>query len=227
MCCRQGPPGLHGVPGVSGAPGGYGMPGPRGKPGLPGESGLRGERGFPGYPGERGRDGPPGPPGYMNIIGSSCPGGADCPPGSHGSHGPPGLPVQQERRVAFSVSMTDRFRGNNGQVIMFDETFANIGQGFNLNTGKFTCPFSGVYVFMYNIGIKDAHPKVSLMKNGERMASVYSTYGDSHGQISNGLILPLVFGDAVWLKFIDFNRMQVYSSENRFTNFSGFLLYGP
>ncbi len=245
-CCR-GLPGPPGVPGVPGSLGTYGMPGPRGKTGLPGEPGLRGERGFLGLSGETGEPGPVGPVGPPGLDGTQGLPGIAGSRGLSGSRGPrgfvgrpgmpgfygqkgergyPGMPSPQQQQVAFSVSLTNRFSGDRGQVILFDEVFTNIGESFSVLDGKFRCPAAGIYVFMYNIGLKEDHPKIGLMKNGERMATVYSTRDtNEHGQLSSGLILPLVYGDSVWLQFLDENGRQVYSDQSRVTNFSGFLLY--
>ncbi|XP_072021989.1 uncharacterized protein [Amphiura filiformis] len=247
--CCHGLPGPPGVPGVPGSLGTYGMPGPRGKSGLPGDPGLRGERGFKGLPGEAGVAGPVGPvgptgldgvKGLPGIAGPSGPSGSIGPrgytgrsgrPGFYGQKGErgyPGTPARQQRKVAFSVSLTDSFSVDmpSGRIIVFDEIFTNIGEGFNISDGKFKCPVPGVYVFMYNIGLQEDQLNIGLMKNGERMSTVYSTRraADEHGQMSSGLILPLVYGDAVWIEFLDENGRQIYSDQSRVTNWSGFLL---
>ncbi|XP_072045034.1 uncharacterized protein [Amphiura filiformis] len=237
--CCQGPGGIPGIPGTAGHNGlaGHGrdgMKGDRGESGmnikgdkgetgfgqvgLPGPQGLRGEKGDlgVGLPGKTGPRGLLGPVGIQGIPGGP---GAVGQKGQKGDNG-------QSRKSAFTAVKTSTQTGNANDVLEFDTTSVNINEHFSLATNKFTCVFPGTYVFMYSILIY--HPTevhINLVKNGNLVVTAHTRTGgfsNDADAASNSAILNLQSGDQVWLKF-QYGGRQVLG--NRYSSFSGFLLY--
>ena len=71
-------------------------------------------------------------------------------------------------------------------------------------------------------------PHIRLVKDGSNIAGVHirdaqSSVNNFH-QSSNMAILQLAVGNQVWLQFVNFGR-QVFSNNEKYVSFSGFLLY--
>ncbi|XP_071480543.1 complement C1q-like protein 2 [Diadema antillarum] len=211
-----GPPGLPGRDGMSGTPGAAGVPGLNG---LPGEKGSKGERGevvtreIPCAKEETGTQGDSGPPGR----------GAN--PDLTG--GPPGLAHRSSAsyRSAFTAARTFDVYGHSDvhKDLTFDHVVSNIGGHFNATTGHFKCAINGTYFFMFSIG-HNRDTLVVLLKNGEKLVGIHGDSGNSLRQsYTNSAIVDLVVKDDVWLQVKQ--RHSVSGTNDRFTTFTGFLLY--
>ncbi|XP_072045035.1 complement C1q tumor necrosis factor-related protein 4-like [Amphiura filiformis] len=226
--CCQGPGGIPGIPGTAGLPGRDGrdgMKGDRGESGmnikgdkgdsgagqigLPGPQGLRGEKGDQGLQGIGlpGKTGPRGPIGPVGIQNCQC---------------------GQGRKSAFTAIKMNDQTGNINDVVTFQETSVNIDGHFSLQSNKFTCLFPGIYVFMFSMGAyTPTDPVIWLVKNDNIVVSAHTRTTAAHDfdQTSNSAILNLETGDHVWLKFAIHNGRKLHSNSNRYSSFSGFLLY--
>lgn len=94
-------------------------------------------------------------------------------------------------------------------------------------TGMFTAVVSGMYFFrfsMFNNLAQTPNSVVSLMKNNERLTSVWDTNGsDSNDMGSNAVVIPLKVGDTVYVE-LQPNRI-VYDDGMNYNTFTGFLLF--
>ncbi|KAI1883360.1 hypothetical protein AGOR_G00230620 [Albula goreensis] len=129
-------------------------------------------------------------------------------------------------RVAFSAARTANFTpGTLDQTITFDLLLSNLGEAFQPHLGRFTCPVSGTYVFIFHM-LKlavSAPLYVNLMRNEEVAVSAYANDGaPDHETASNHALLQLCLGDSVWLRL---HRGAIYGSSWKYSTFSGYLLY--
>ena len=61
--------------------------------------------------------------------------------------------VDLETNVGFSSYLNHNLDGvHSGQTIVFNSALYNDGNAYSLSTGVFTCPYDGVYMFIYFIG---------------------------------------------------------------------------
>uniref|UniRef100_A0A5F8GVL6 Caprin-2 n=1 Tax=Monodelphis domestica TaxID=13616 RepID=A0A5F8GVL6_MONDO len=135
-------------------------------------------------------------------------------------------PLPQQMRVAFSAARTSNLApGTLDQPIVFDLLLNNLGETFDLQLGRFTCPVNGTYVFIFHM-LKlavNVPLYVNLMKNEEVLVSAYANDGaPDHETASNHAILQLFQGDQIWLRL---HRGAVYGSSWKYSTFSGYLLY--
>ncbi|XP_017284945.1 complement C1q-like protein 2 [Kryptolebias marmoratus] len=135
-------------------------------------------------------------------------------------------------QVAFSAALLDSGSGNTGPFntatpLKYKRVFSNTGSSYNPATGIFTTMVSGMYFFrfsMFNNLAQTPTSVVSLMKNGERLTSVWDTSGsDSNDMGSNAVVIPLKVGDTVYVE-LQANRI-VYDDGMNYNTFSGFLLF--
>ncbi|KAG8131189.1 hypothetical protein E2320_017749 [Naja naja] len=188
------------------------------------ECGCRADFGFRGY------QGPPGLPGPAGI------------PGNHGNNGNNGSKVTKEirgtwdpevsealkdikeKKVAFMASMATHFSNQNSGII-FSSVETNIGNFFDVMTGRFGAPVNGVYFFSFNMmkheDVEEVY--VYLMHNGNTVFSLYSfeSKGKSDSS-SNSAVLKLAKGDEVWLRM---GNGALHGDHQRFSTFAGFLLF--
>ncbi|XP_036312584.1 caprin-2 isoform X9 [Pipistrellus kuhlii] len=135
-------------------------------------------------------------------------------------------PLPQQMRVAFSAARTSNLApGTLDQPIVFDLLLNNLGETFDLQLGRFTCPVNGTYVFIFHM-LKlavNVPLYVNLMKNEEVLVSAYANDGaPDHETASNHAILQLFQGDQIWLRL---HRGAIYGSSWKYSTFSGYLLY--
>ncbi|KAK3590572.1 hypothetical protein CHS0354_039704 [Potamilus streckersoni] len=109
------------------------------------------------------------------------------------------------------------------EIIHFDTVLHNEGNGFNKQTGVFTCPLSGTYFFTISLLTHPGSPAyVHLIVNGQIKANSFAygiTYSDQ-GSIST--IVRCEAGQNVWISL--FGGTQIYGEY--YTSFSGFFLWG-
>ncbi|XP_069122546.1 complement C1q tumor necrosis factor-related protein 3-like [Argopecten irradians] len=89
----------------------------------------------------------------------------------------------------------------NEQAIHFENVVTNNGGHYSQNTGVFTCPIEGTYVFSWTIYASGAqYIDTELVKNS--VAVAYSRAGDSayHEASSTSAIVNLNPGDEVWIR---------------------------
>ncbi|XP_053557167.1 complement C1q tumor necrosis factor-related protein 3 [Bombina bombina] len=205
-CCRgdfgyrmhqtvSGPPGL---PGPAGIPGNHGNNGNNGLPGQEGSKGEKGDKGDMGPRGERGHIGVKGEKGY------------------------PGVPP--ELQVAFMASMATHFSNINSGII-FSSVETNVGNFFDVMTGRFSAPVTGVYYFTFYMlkheEVEDVY--VYLMHNGNTIVSMYSYESKGKQDTSgNNAVLKLSKGDEVWLRM---GTGALHGDHQRYCTFCGFLLF--
>ncbi|XP_070837823.1 complement C1q-like protein 2 [Chaetodon trifascialis] len=135
-------------------------------------------------------------------------------------------------QVAFSAALKESGSGNTGPFttatpLQYKRVFSNTGNSYNPSTGIFTATVKGMYFFrfsMFNNLNPVANSVVSLMKNGERLTSVWDTSGsDANDMGSNAVVIPLEVGDNVYVE-LQANRV-VYDDAMNYNTFSGFLIF--
>uniref|UniRef100_A0A087Y6D5 Complement C1q-like protein 2 n=1 Tax=Poecilia formosa TaxID=48698 RepID=A0A087Y6D5_POEFO len=138
-------------------------------------------------------------------------------------------------QVAFSAALRDSGSGNIGPFttatpLQYKKVFSNTGNSYNPSTGIFTAMVSGMYYVafirfsMFNNLASPPNSVVSLMKNSERLTSVWDTSGsDINDMGSNAVVIPLKVGDNVFVQ-LEPNRL-VYDDVMNYNTFSGFLLF--
>ncbi|XP_062347524.1 caprin-2 isoform X4 [Cinclus cinclus] len=135
-------------------------------------------------------------------------------------------PLPQQMRVAFSAARTSNLApGTLDQPIVFDLLLNNLGETFDIQFGRFSCPVNGTYVFIFHM-LKlavNVPLYVNLMKNEEVLVSAYANDGaPDHETASNHAVLQLFQGDQIWLRL---HRGAIYGSSWKYSTFSGYLLY--
>ncbi|KAK7115298.1 cerebellin-1-like isoform X2 [Littorina saxatilis] len=87
--------------------------------------------------------------------------------------------------------------------VVFDTVITNNGEAYNAETGKFTAPVPGTYVFYATI-LSGYNTKVetAIIINDKEVARMYSGAHDAHGSGSNAAIVNLKNGDSVWVRLL-------------------------
>lgn len=140
--------------------------------------------------------------------------------------------MQGTPKVAFSVALYETGSGDTGPFniatpLKYKKVFSNIGSNYSPITGFFTATVKGMYFFrfsMFNNIQSKSNSVVSLMKNGQRVVSVWDTAGgDANDMGSNAAVLPLEVGDTIHVELMA-NR-QIYDDSMNYNSFTGFLLF--
>ncbi|KAK7506695.1 hypothetical protein BaRGS_00002170 [Batillaria attramentaria] len=115
--------------------------------------------------------------------------------------------AKQETQAAFNVRL-----GSGSQPFTGDETLVlrtvdlNSGQGYDKNTGIFTAPASGLYLFSLHIThTPPGSLQVIMVKNGNTLTEVEASGDDPKymDRASSTVLVHLRNGDKVWVKHFD------------------------
>lgn len=135
-------------------------------------------------------------------------------------------PVDTQHTVSFSVGLSNTQRVYNKDTILFDQVFVNEHSGYDTNTGVFTCPVPGLYVFHLHAysSNKDTVMWLELLHNDRVTVSV-SGY-NSHTVGSQTVMLKLRQGDRVKIQSKEAQEFSLFGlPEQVYSTFTGYLLH--
>merc|ERR1712047_204698 len=93
------------------------------------------------------------------------------------------------------------YDGGGEENLTFQGTYCNNGGGLDIDTGIFTCPCGGTYMFQFHIATHDNKKALlSIRKNGEEVASIFDqNHKDNHKNSMAGqnIIIDVKRGDEI------------------------------
>merc|ERR1712076_342721 len=103
--------------------------------------------------------------------------------------------------VCFDAYRTKAYDGGGEENLTFQGTSVNVGGGMDPDTGVFTCPLGGLYMFVFHVATHDNKKALlSIRLNGEEVASIFDqNHKDNHknSMAGNTILLNLKQGDEV------------------------------
>merc|ERR1711890_114314 len=103
--------------------------------------------------------------------------------------------------VYFNAYRTKAYDGGGEENLTFQGTYCNSGGGLDCDTGIFTCPCGGTYMFQFHIATHDNKKALlSIRKNGEEIASIFDqNHKDNHKNSMAGqnIIVDVKRGDEI------------------------------
>jgi len=103
--------------------------------------------------------------------------------------------------VCFDAYRTKAYDGGGEENLTFQGTSVNVGGGMDPDTGVFTCPLGGSYLFVFHVATHDNKKALlSIRLNGEEVASIFDqNHKDNHknSMAGNTILLNLKQGDEV------------------------------
>merc|ERR1712200_364246 len=103
--------------------------------------------------------------------------------------------------VYFDAYRSKAYDGGGEENLTFNGTYCNVGGGFDADTGIFTAPCGGTYLFMFHIATHDNKKALlSIRKNGEEIASIFDqNHKDNHKNSMAGqnIIMDVKRGDEI------------------------------
>merc|ERR1711884_697532 len=103
--------------------------------------------------------------------------------------------------VSFNAYRSKAYDGGGEENLTFNGTYCNVGGGLDVDTGIFTCPTGGTYLFMFHIATHDNKKALlSIRRNGEEIASIFDqNHKDNHKNSMAGqnIILDVKRGDEI------------------------------
>merc|ERR1712008_149003 len=103
--------------------------------------------------------------------------------------------------VSFNAYRTKAYDGGGEENLTFQGTYCNNGGGLDIDTGIFTCPTGGTYMFQFHIATHDNKKALlSIRKNGEEVASIFDqNHKDNHKNSMAGqnIIMDVKRGDDI------------------------------
>jgi len=103
--------------------------------------------------------------------------------------------------VYFDAYRSKAYDGGGEENLTFNGTYCNVGGGFDADTGIFTAPVGGSYLFMFHIATHDNKKALlSIRKNGEEIASIFDqNHKDNHKNSMAGqtIVINVERGDEI------------------------------
>ncbi|KAK7499512.1 hypothetical protein BaRGS_00009164 [Batillaria attramentaria] len=131
---------------------------------------------------------------------------------------------KQAAMVCFHASATDHITTDGEQTLILDNVSANVGDGYNPNTGVFTAPITGIYIFMATAAPvdDDSEPSHIYLLVDDEIHAVASAYNTDVGSCGTcHAAVQVSAGQKVWLESDD---IPCSYSSSPHTFFSGVLV---
>jgi len=129
--------------------------------------------------------------------------------------------------VYFDAFRTKAYDGGGEENLTFSGCTANSGGGMDPDTGIFTCPIGGLYMFVFHVATHDNKKALlSVRLNGEEMASVFDqNHKDNHKNSMAGttILLDVKKGDEVVVYAYTGTWLADFAM-NHYTHWVGLLL---
>lgn len=131
-----------------------------------------------------------------------------------------------ENFVAFSTGLTHSIVLTKPVNVTFDRIFLNMGNGYDNNTGVFTCPHSGTYNFVFHaLSQQNEQLQLDLYRNNEYIVTGYAHTANDYREVGNHVILALDEYDEVYLRGRGTGRNALYGAPDEvYTTFNGFMV---
>lgn len=128
--------------------------------------------------------------------------------------------------VAFSATLLTAVEDMDPwQVVVFNKILTNVGNGYSSETGEFTAPINGTYVFFAHIMGSDRRSlEMSLQVNKANKMYLYAN-GLVYGRDANMVVLKLNMGDKVTIVKHGAFEGRPFYVHPKWSTFSGFLLF--
>ena len=123
--------------------------------------------------------------------------------------------------VAFTACPSENLNFSPESIIQFGEALTNIGGFFNTDTGIFTCPVNGLYLFSMSIHTNyDVNINAVIYKDGIELVKIASSIaGAIHGV--NSIVTECNMFQPVWVECVD---IEGSIPGDRKSSFTGVLL---
>merc|ERR1712244_207300 len=101
--------------------------------------------------------------------------------------------------VYFNAYRTKAYDGGGEENLTFQGTYCNVGGGLDMDTGIFTCPIGGCYMFQFHIATHDNKKALlSIRKNGEEIASIFDhNHNHKNSMAGQNIIIDVKRGDEI------------------------------
>ncbi|XP_036453614.1 complement C1q-like protein 4 isoform X1 [Colossoma macropomum] len=137
---------------------------------------------------------------------------------------------KKDFKVAFSAFLVDSTTSSSLgpfdtlKTLVYKYVFTNIGGAYDQNTGIFTAPLKGVYVFRVFSKANGSAVTAGLFKNNQHICSTHADQGSGFYSTSNGVTLQLEKGDTLDVRL--YPSARIYdNSVHHHSSFSGHLLF--
>lgn len=130
-------------------------------------------------------------------------------------------------KVVFSTSLlSSTGPHSNFHTLIYKHIFLNTGNAYDPNTGIFTAPMRGVYVFTVfskAYGNPDKAMVAGLFQNDQHVFSTYARQDGGFISSSNGVSLLLEKADRIYVNL--YPGYWIFDNEHHHSTFSGHLLF--
>ncbi|XP_060564403.1 complement C1q tumor necrosis factor-related protein 3-like [Ruditapes philippinarum] len=127
------------------------------------------------------------------------------------------------KMIAFTAVLDRTKKFSNGDIVNFNLVLNNAGNGYDRNSGRFTAPVSGTYMFAFQIEHYTNKIVVHLMFENVRQCSAVIEPKGKSTQSAGNAIIALQRGQSVWIETLG---GELYGNDNFYgTVFSGAFLF--
>merc|ERR550517_190734 len=129
--------------------------------------------------------------------------------------------------VYFDAFRSKAYDGGGEENLTLNGTHCNVGSGMDPDTGIFTCPIGGLYMFVFHVATHDNKKALlSIRLNGEEVASVFDqNHKDNHKNSMAGtnILIHVKAGDEVVVYAYTGTWLADFAM-NHYTHWVGLLL---
>nr|KAG5714760.1 hypothetical protein BaRGS_000248 [Batillaria attramentaria] len=131
------------------------------------------------------------------------------------------LQAQVDRRVSFTAYLSEDVNETRQAVVVFDTIVSNTGHAYDNETGVFTAPYDGDYMFMVTADVSDDYEEIKIQKDKHWVVYGQNDGGDHH--VTAWTTMTLKAGEEVQVENAGDVGGTVYGGMGSL--FSGFLIH--
>ncbi|KAK3089175.1 hypothetical protein FSP39_001465 [Pinctada imbricata] len=115
--------------------------------------------------------------------------------------------------VAFTGVLTGTITLGDEQVLIYNKVLLNVGNGYNIKSGHFVAPVSGIYsVSVSLMGFQSNSVHLQLVKDGKELVRLWTAIG-SHRLGAQTIAVQLRKNEAVWVRRRKETGGKIYGGE--------------
>ncbi|VDI27985.1 Hypothetical predicted protein [Mytilus galloprovincialis] len=118
-----------------------------------------------------------------------------------------GIKTPKSTVIAFYTFMSKHIRNPGvGRRLVFDVVKTSKGGGYNSHTGVFTCPKTGIYVFVWVVRVNSGYYPFDLMINNSVYGTTYLNNVNRDSSVSGTVVAHVSKGDSVYVRMHSFYK---------------------
>ncbi|XP_052089990.1 complement C1q-like protein 3 [Mytilus californianus] len=137
-------------------------------------------------------------------------------------------PVNEKYKPAFLANLSHTLSNlKSNQIVKFDSVITNIGKRYSPQTGQFTSPEDGIYMFSWTCLTPPGsrfETRLAINDNYISGNRANAQNINQYVQATKNVVVQMKKGDVATVRVLSYTGLSLYGDGNYFSSFSGFMI---